>query len=64
MGVTPTIIGIIEGIAESLASVIKLFSGIAADKYSNNKRLAFLGYSSSLVNKIIILFSVTWTGVL
>jgi MFS family permease len=64
MGATPTIIGIIEGIAESLASVIKLFSGIAADKYGNKKRLAFLGYSSSLINKIIILFSATWTGVL
>jgi len=64
MGATPTIIGIIEGIAESLASIIKLFSGIAADKYGNKKRLAFLGYSSSLLNKIIILFSSTWTGVL
>jgi nitrate/nitrite transporter NarK len=37
-GASPTIIGIIEGIAESLASVIKLFSGIIADKYGNKKR--------------------------
>lgn len=64
MGATPTIIGIIEGIAESLASIIKLFSGIFADKYGNKKRLAFFGYSSSLLTKIIILFSSTWTGVL
>jgi MFS family permease len=64
MGATPTIIGIIEGIAESLASIIKLFSGIIADKYGNKKRLAFLGYSSSVLNKIIILFSATWVGVL
>jgi len=64
MGATPTIIGIIEGIAESLASILKLFSGIAADKYGNKKRMAFLGYSSSLLNKIIILFSSTWAGVL
>jgi len=64
MGATPTIIGIIEGIAESLASIIKLFSGIFADKYGNKKRLAFIGYSSSLLNKIIIIFSATWTGVL
>jgi len=64
MGATPTIIGIIEGIAESLASIIKLFSGIAADKYGNKKRLAFLGYSSSVLNKVIILFSSTWAGVL
>jgi MFS family permease len=64
MGATPTIIGIIEGIAESLASVIKLFSGIIADKYGNKKRLAFLGYSSSALNKIVILLSAAWTGVL
>ena len=64
MGATPTIIGIIEGIAESIASIIKLVSGIFADKYGNKKRLAFFGYFSSVLNKIIILFSVTWTGVL
>jgi MFS family permease len=64
MGATPTIIGIIEGIAESLASVIKLLSGILADKYGNKKRLAFWGYSSSVLNKVIILFSSTWMGVL
>ena len=64
MGATPAIIGIIEGLAESLASIIKLLSGIIADKYGNKKRLAFIGYSSSVINKIIILASVTWTGVL
>jgi MFS family permease len=64
MGAGPAIIGIIEGIAESLASIVKLFSGIAADKYGNKKRIAFAGYASSFINKIIILFSVTWTGVL
>jgi hypothetical protein len=41
-GVTPAIIGVIEGIAESLASIVKLFSGLVADKYGNKKRLAFL----------------------
>ena len=64
MGAAPSIIGIIEGIAESLASVIKLFSGIIADKYGNKKRLAFIGYSSSALNKIIILLSTAWTGIL
>ena len=64
MGAGPAIIGIIEGIAESLASIVKLFSGIIADKYGNKKRLAIAGYASSTANKIIILFSATWTGVL
>jgi MFS family permease len=64
MGAGPAIIGIIEGIAESLASIVKLFSGIIADKYGHKKRLAIAGYAASTVNKIIILFSTTWTGVL
>ncbi|MDR0447621.1 MAG: MFS transporter [Treponema sp.] len=64
MGAGPAIIGIIEGIAESLASIVKLFSGIVADRYGHKKRLAIFGYASSTVNKIIILLSVTWTGVL
>jgi Na+/melibiose symporter-like transporter len=33
MGAGPVVIGIIEGIAESLASIVKLFSGIIADRY-------------------------------
>ncbi len=64
IGVTPAIIGIIEGIAESLASIIKLFSGIIADRYGHKKRLAFAGYASSILNKVIILFAATWPGVL
>jgi MFS family permease len=64
MGAGPAIIGIIEGIAESLASIVKLFSGIIADKYGHKKRLAIAGYASSTVNKIIILLSTTWAGVL
>lgn len=64
MGASPAIIGIIEGIAESIASIIKIFSGIIADKYGHKKRLAFLGYASSILNKLIILSASTWPGVL
>ncbi|MDR2718436.1 MAG: MFS transporter [Treponema sp.] len=64
MGAGPAVIGIIEGIAESLASVVKLFSGIIADRYGHKKRLAIFGYASSTVNKIIILLAASWSGVL
>ena len=64
MGAGPGIIGIIEGIAESLASIVKLFSGIIADRWGHKKQLAVFGYASSPVSKIVILFSATWTGVL
>jgi MFS family permease len=64
LGASPSIIGLIEGIAESLASIIKFVSGIIADKFGNKKRLAFIGYSTSLINKIVILTAGTWAGVL
>ncbi|MEF9839698.1 MAG: MFS transporter [Lachnospiraceae bacterium] len=64
LGASPAIIGVIEGIAESLASILKLFSGMIADKYDHKKQLAFLGYFASFFNKAIILLSTTWGGVL
>ncbi len=64
LGASPTIVGAIEGIAESLAAILKLFSGMIADKYNNKKQLAFIGYFASFFNKIIILFASSWTGVL
>lgn len=64
MGASPAIIGLIEGIAESLASILKLFSGMIADKYNNKKQLAFIGYIASFFNKVIILLATSWTGVL
>jgi MFS family permease len=64
MGASPAIIGLIEGVAESLASILKLFSGMIADKYNNKKQLAFTGYIASFFNKVIILLATSWTGVL
>jgi MFS family permease len=64
LGATPAAIGIIEGIAESLASVLRLFSGIIADKYNNKKQLTFIGYFGSFASKVVILFSQTWGWVL
>ena len=40
-GATPAIVGIIEGVAESAASLLKVFSGYISDRYQNKKALAF-----------------------
>lgn len=64
LGASPAITGVIEGIAESFASILKLFSGMIADKYNNKKQLAFVGYFASFFNKIIILMSASWVGIL
>ena len=64
LGVTPAIVGIIEGIAESIASLLKVFSGYIGDIYHRKKHLMFFGYSAAVIYKILLLFSTSWVGVL
>ncbi len=64
LGATPAIVGVIEGIAESVASLLKVFSGYVGDVYQNKKRLAFVGYSASVIYKLLLLISTSWFGVL
>jgi hypothetical protein len=40
LGASPAIVGLIEGIAESVASLIKVFSGYVGDVRHNKKQLA------------------------
>jgi len=64
LGATPAIVGIIEGIAESLASLLKVFSGAASDKFQKRKPLAIFGYGFSGLSKILIILAVSWPWVL
>ncbi|MBU0996503.1 MAG: MFS transporter [Firmicutes bacterium] len=61
---TVAIIGIIEGITESITAILKSYSGYIGDKFSNKKILAIFGYSSTVVYKIMLFFSFGWVGVL
>lgn len=63
-GAKPAIIGLIEGIAESLAAFLKVFSGWWGDKTGREKQLTVAGYAASLVYKILLFFSLSWLGVL
>ena len=47
-------VGVIEGVAESLASILKLFSGALSDWLGRRKELTIGGYSSSVVGKLLI----------
>ncbi|MGF7400093.1 MFS transporter [Thermoanaerobacterium thermosaccharolyticum] len=64
LGASPAIVGIIEGIAESIASLLKVFSGYIGDKYRNKKVLIFIGYLASVVYKLLLLLASSWVGVL
>jgi MFS family permease len=63
-GATPVLIGIIEGIAESLASLLRVFSGYLTDRYQHKKPLAFAGYSTGLVYKVMLVLATSWVAVL
>jgi MFS family permease len=64
LGATPAIVGIIEGIAESIASLLKVLSGYIGDVRQNKKKLVFAGYSAAAIYKVILLLVGSWAGVL
>lgn len=64
LGASPAILGLIEGIAESLASLLKVFSGYFSDKIKKRLPFAILGYASSTVGKVFLYISTSWLWVL
>lgn len=60
LGVQTSIIGLIEGIAETTASVLKLFSGWLSDKMGGRKWLAVAGYGLSAVTKPFFYIASSW----
>lgn len=63
-GATPALVGVVEGIAESLASLLKVFSGYITDKYKHKKQVAFIGYAAGLVYKAALFIASSWAGIL
>lgn len=63
LGATPAVLGFIEGIAESAASLLKVYSGYFSDKLKRRKPLTILGYASSAVGKLFLYLSTAWTCV-
>ena len=58
------IAGLIEGVAESTASLLKIVSGRIADRASSRKPLILFGYSASNLAKPIIAVVNSWLGAL
>ncbi len=64
LGVTTSLIGLIEGVAETTASLLKAFSGWISDRLGRRKALAVLGYALSSVAKPFLYITTTWVGVM
>jgi MFS family permease len=61
LGSGAVILGIIEGIAESTAALLKLISGIISDKTGKRKLLVLIGYTiSSLIRPLTGIVSAAW----
>jgi MFS family permease len=61
LGAGPAQLGIIEGVAESVASFAKLFSGYATDKVSHRKPIVVGGYIvANAVKPLLALVSSWW----
>ena len=56
----PTIVGLIEGVAESIASLIRIFSGWLSDKVGKRKGLTILGYGLSTFAKPFMYIASSW----
>ena len=63
-GATPVLVGIIEGIAESVASLLKVFSGYITDRFQKKKAIAFAGYAPGVLYKLALLIAGSWVSIL
>lgn len=60
LGVPTAIIGLIDGVAEATASILKLFSGWLSDKLGVRKWLAVAGYALSALSKPFFYIAGSW----
>ena len=64
LGAGPAALGIIEGVAEATASLLKLFSGAWSDRAGKKKPLVIAGYLLSSVARPLVGFASAWVHVL
>ena len=64
LGAPVTVVGLIEGIAESTASILRVFSGWFSDKFQRRKPFMIAGYVLSSLSKIIMAVSVHWSMIM
>jgi len=62
LGATMLVVGVVEGVAEATALIVKVFSGTLSDYLGKRKGLAVLGYGLGALSKPVfaLAFSVQW----
>lgn len=64
LGADKSVIGLIEGIAEATASLLKVFSGWLSDRIGSRKWLMAFGYGLATLSRPLIATAQSWHGVL
>lgn len=63
LGTRTVVIGLIEGVAASVASVVAMFSGSVSDRIQSRKWPAVVGYGLSALSKPGFAIAASWGGV-
>lgn len=64
LGAGKEAVGLVEGVADSIASLVEIFSGYFSDKLGKRKQFVLFGYGLSSAVKLGIALSTTWWMVL
>ena len=64
LGASARVIGTIEGLAESISSLLKLFAGYLSDRLAKRKLLVVAGYSLASIARPLLAFAHSWGQVL
>jgi len=64
LGVSPRVLGSIEGTAESISSLLKLFAGHFSDRFGKRKVFVVLGYTLSSLARPLLAFATGWHQVM
>jgi MFS family permease len=64
LGATPVVIGLIEGVADGLASILKYFSGSISDRQKRRKPWIVWGYGLAAGSRLLIAAATVWPLVL
>lgn len=64
LGAPMQVVGLIEGLAESTASLLKIAGGRLSDHYGKRKPFVVAGYSLSAISKPLLALAATWHFVL
>lgn len=64
LGAPMAVVGLVEGVAESTASLLKVASGWASDRVGRRLPFVVAGYSLSAVSKPLLALATTWPLVL